>query len=85
MRSLSQERIHGEHVEQVHEFMRQRELSLDDLVEIGGEDLRAPDPGLAGKARCVEKCWEMMARLGVKHLDLAHSQDGARRTHAKAA
>jgi hypothetical protein len=81
MITLSQQREREEHVEQVREFMGRRDLSLDDLIDIGGEDLRSLDPGLAGKARCVERCWELMAKHAVKHLDLEHSQDGGRPTH----
>jgi hypothetical protein len=57
-------------VAEMCEFMRLKKLTPDDLIWIGGEDLRSPDPQRAGKARCVEKCWSLMARLGVKHVDL---------------
>lgn len=65
------EREHARMIAQIREYMRQKKLTPDDLIEIGGEDLRSVDPARAGKARCVEKCWALMARSGVKHIDLA--------------
>ena len=50
----------------IAEFMRKKKLTLDDLVNIGGEDLRASDHARVEKARCVSKCWELMAGLDVK-------------------
>jgi hypothetical protein len=55
-------------VTQVLEFMRKHRLSAADLVEIGGEDLRSPRT--RAKARDVELCWELIARLGLKYADL---------------
>jgi hypothetical protein len=55
-------------VAQVYEYMRQHRLSLSDLTDIGGEDLRSPKRRL--KALHVEKCWALMARLHVRHVDL---------------
>jgi hypothetical protein len=50
--------------------MRKHRLSLADLIDIGGEDLRSADPKRRRKALHVEKCWALMARLQVKHIDL---------------
>ena len=52
------------------DFMRRNRLALDDLIEIGGEDFRSTSPKRIEKARCVEKCWSLMARLSVKFADL---------------
>jgi hypothetical protein len=70
MKTAAQMREHAQNVEQVLEHMRRLRLSPDDLVNYGGEDLRSRDPVRSGKARCVEKAWALMARLGVKHIDL---------------
>jgi hypothetical protein len=70
MQTAAQTREHQQHIDQVCDFMRRHRLSLDDLIDIGGEDLCSSDPGRTGKARCVEKCWGLMARLGVKPIDL---------------
>jgi hypothetical protein len=50
--------------------MRRNRLALDDLIEIGGEDFRSASPKRIEKARRVEKCWSLMARLSVKFADL---------------
>jgi hypothetical protein len=50
--------------------LRKHGLTLDDLHEIAGEDLRHPDPDIRKKARQVEICWEQMAALGVQFADL---------------
>src|SRR5262245_2360037 len=57
-------------IEQVLALMSRLKISLENLVEVGGEDLKSSDPGRAGKARCVERGWALMARLGVKHSGL---------------
>ena len=58
-------------VSEVADFMRKRGLTLDDLVAIVGQDLNGK---LAEKARRVEACWGLMAKLGVKYADLEHSE-----------
>jgi hypothetical protein len=70
MLSPTQQREHEAHVAQVREYMRTRKLSIEDLIEIGGQDLRSPHSAQCEKARRVENCWALMARLGVKHPDL---------------
>jgi hypothetical protein len=51
-------------------FMRKCALSLSDLIEIGGEDLRHRDQRIVEKARRVERCWGHMAarRIGYDKL-----------------
>jgi hypothetical protein len=69
-RTAAQIREHTQAVAEVREYMRRSRLTLEDLVEIGGEDLRARDPKRRRKALHVEKCWALMARLHIKHIDL---------------
>jgi len=57
-------------VVEIFDFMRKRGLTLNDLIQIGGEDFRSPSPMRKEKARRVSKCWELMARLSVKFADL---------------
>jgi hypothetical protein len=57
-------------VAQVFDFMRKRGLALTDLIEIGGEDLESRDLKKREKARSVEKCWSLMARLSVSYANL---------------
>ena len=54
-------------VVEIFDFMCKRGLSLDDLIQVGGE---SSNPKHVEKARRVEKCWELMARLSVKFADL---------------
>jgi hypothetical protein len=70
MLTLTQQRERARAVEEVLKFMRRRGLSLDDLVEVGGQDFRSTNPKRVEKAHRVEKTWSLMARLGVKHGDL---------------
>ena len=58
---------------EVFTFMAKHGLTLVDLTEVGGEDLKSPNPKKAEKARRVEKCWSLMARLGIKFRDLENS------------
>jgi len=57
-------------VVEILDFMHKRGLSLDDLIEVGGEDLKSSNPKRVEKARHVEKCWALMARLSVRFADL---------------
>jgi hypothetical protein len=57
-------------VVEILDFMRKHGLALDDLIQIGGEDLQSANPKRAEKARRVEKCWSLMARLSVRFADL---------------
>jgi hypothetical protein len=76
-----QARQQAHQLEQVLELMRRFRVTPDDLVEAGGQDLPSkgfapPAPGTpegrrAEKAHRVERCWALMARLGVTHMALA--------------
>jgi hypothetical protein len=55
---------------EILDMLRLRGLALDDLIHIGGEDLESSNPKRVEKARHVEKCWALMARLSVKFTDL---------------
>jgi hypothetical protein len=66
METARQMRELAQHVDQIHAFMRQRGLSLGDLTEIGGEDLRSSNSRRVEKARRIERCWALMAQIGVK-------------------
>jgi hypothetical protein len=66
----------------VAEFMRNKKLTLDDLANIGGAELKSSDRKLAEKARRVEACWALMARLGAKFAHIEHLEDAARRLPA---
>jgi hypothetical protein len=52
------------------DFMRRNRLALNDLIEISGEDFGSASPKRIERARRVEKCWSLMARLSVKFADL---------------
>ena len=69
---------------EIFDSMARRGLALDDLIQIGGEDLRPPNPKRVEKARHVEKVWALMARLSVKFAELEqapgqHTTEPARR------
>ena len=71
-------------VVEILDFMRKHGLTLSDLIEIGGEDLKASNPKRKEKARRVEKCWSLMARLSVKFADLEQApQPDTRQTVTK--
>jgi hypothetical protein len=57
-------------VVEVLDFMRKHGLTLNDLIQISGEDFRSPSPTQNEKAHRVEKCWSLMARLSVRFADL---------------
>jgi hypothetical protein len=57
-------------VAEVLAFMKKRGLALADLIEVGGEDLSSTNPKKVEKAKRVEKCWGLMAKLGINHPDL---------------
>ena len=57
-------------VVEVLDLMRKRGLSLDDLIQVGAEDLKSPNPKRVKKAHYAEKAWALMARLSVKFADL---------------
>jgi hypothetical protein len=57
-------------VVEILDFMRKRGLALNDLIQISAEDFKSSSPTRKEKARRVEKCWSLMARLSVKFADL---------------
>ena len=57
-------------VVEIFDFMRKRGLAPDDLIQIGGEDLKSSNSKRVEKARRVEKCWSLMAQLSVRFADL---------------
>ena len=57
-------------VTEVIASMKNGGLTLEALIETGGEDLKSPNSLLVEKARHVEKCWSLMAKLGVEYADL---------------
>jgi hypothetical protein len=57
-------------VAEIFDLMRKYGVTLNDLTQIGGEDLKSSNPKRVEKARHVEKCWSLMARLSVKFADL---------------
>jgi hypothetical protein len=67
-----QTRDHNRALDEIRTFMRRRKLALEDLIEIGGEDLSSPDPRKVERARHVGQCWQLMARLSVRFADLEH-------------
>jgi hypothetical protein len=62
----------------VAEFMRKKKVTLDDLINVGGADLKSSNSKLAEKARRVSKCWELIARLEVKFADIEHFEQSPR-------
>jgi hypothetical protein len=57
-------------VAEIFDLMRKDGLTLDDLIQIGGQDLSSSNPKQVAKAHHVEKTWALMARLSVKFADL---------------
>jgi hypothetical protein len=57
-------------VRQTFELLRRHGLTLEDLIQVGDEDLKSTNPKRAEKARRVEQSWALMARLGVRFADL---------------
>ena len=53
-------------VVEILDFMRKHHLALVDLIEIGGEGLKSANTKKVEKAKRVEKCWSLMARLSVR-------------------
>ena len=67
---------HAQAVAEIFDLMGKYGLTLDDLIQIGGADLKSPNPKRAEKARRVSKCWESMARLSVNFADLEARGEG---------
>ena len=77
MLSTSQQRERAEAVARVLEYIHRHRLTLADLLEYGGEDLPNPklpekicDPARVKKARGVEHCWALIAKLGLRYAAL---------------
>jgi hypothetical protein len=91
--SFAADKARAAAVARVYEYMAKRRLTLEDLLDYGGEDLPAPkhaeprvvDARVAEKALHVEKTWALMAKLSVHyaHLEAAPSAI-PRQTTAKA-
>jgi hypothetical protein len=66
-------------VREVSDFLHRHGLALDDLVNVGWEPRFRLNPKslAAEKCRRVARCWELMARLGVKFVDLEKSTGAA--------
>jgi hypothetical protein len=60
---------HAQAVAEIFDLMRKYGLTLDDLIQIGGEDFRSFSKQIE-KARRVDKCWSALARLLVGFADL---------------
>jgi hypothetical protein len=54
-------------VDEVLSTMRRYRLTLEDLVETGGQDLRDPDSAVREQARAVMRIWRRLAALGVTY------------------
>jgi hypothetical protein len=65
-----QEKARALAVVQVQEFMHRHNLTLTDLIEFGGAELKSSDPKTREKARRVDKCWELLAQLSVRYAHL---------------
>ncbi len=70
MIGTAQHKQHAEAVAEIFAFMARCGLDLDDLITVAGGDLSSTNPRRVEKARRVEKCWSLMARLSVKYSDL---------------
>jgi hypothetical protein len=57
-------------MEPVLRFMRRNGLELEHLTDIGGEYLKSPVPTQREMAGRVSRCWELIARNGVKFAEL---------------
>jgi hypothetical protein len=54
-------------IDEISSTMRRHRLTLEDLAELGGRDLRHPDPAIREKARAVSRIWDRLAALGVTY------------------
>jgi hypothetical protein len=73
MLTAAQAREQAAAVKHVFEFLRRHGLALADLIEVGGEDLKSPNPKCVERARRVERCWTLIARLGLAFATLESS------------
>jgi hypothetical protein len=59
------ERAKAAAVAQVFAYLHRHRIALDDLIDIGGDELKAPNAVRRECARRVEQCWSLIARLRV--------------------
>ena len=64
---------------EVFDFMTKKGLALADLIEASGDDLKSTNPRKVEKTKRVEKCWALMAKLGVKFADVENKPSRRRR------
>ena len=87
MRTVA-ERAKAEIIGQVFAYLRRHRITLDDLINIGGEDLESPNAVLRELAHRIEESWSLIARFGVVFAELEraapqHRAKPARRRHGK--
>ena len=54
-------------IEEVFKLMHRHKLTIADLTECCGSQLDSPNRKIADRARAVSRCWDLMAREGVKY------------------
>jgi hypothetical protein len=54
-------------IEEVLKFMHRHKLTISDLTECCGSQINSSNRKIADRARAVSRCWDMMAREGVKY------------------
>jgi hypothetical protein len=69
-------------VERAFDYMRRHRVTLADLIEVGGADLKSRDSKRAEQARRVGKTWELIAQLGLTYtaLESGHHANSATAT-----
>ena len=67
--STAAEKAKAAAVIEVFAFVEKCGLTIENLIEVGGEDLKS-DQVTIEKVKSVEKSWSLMAKLGVKYVDL---------------
>jgi hypothetical protein len=65
---------------EISALMRRYKITVDDLISVGGNDLKSPNPQCVEKARRVERAWAAMARLELKFVDIADLTPAAQQT-----
>lgn len=54
-------------LDEVFDFMKRHRLRTADLTECCGSQLDSPNRKIADRARAVSRCWDLMARHGIKY------------------
>jgi len=57
-------------IEEVLAFMQKHKLTIADLIECCGSQLKSPNRRIADRARRIDRCWDLMARTGVRYANL---------------